>query len=493
MLQLFAQAQLLPSKTAIVEKEKAYSYQDLETKSSKVAFHLLKGKTDLYQARVAFMVSPGFDYVTVQWGIWKAGGIAVPLCITYPLPSLTYVIEDTKADILITGSEYHDLFKDYTPESKVIRFKLEEFNLPVNPSPLPEITTDRGAMILYTSGTTSLPKGVLTTHANIESQVSTLVQAWNWSTQDYTLCLLPLHHVHGIINVMSCALWSGATVEFLNPFDAKQVYEIFLQGKVNVFMAVPTIYFKLIAEFESRSEADKNEIRECMKRFRLMVSGSAALPVSVMESWQKISGHYLLERYGMTEIGMAISNPYQGERRAGFIGMPLPGVQVRLVDENHQEVSSDQPGEIQIKGPSVFKEYWGKPEATSKSFTSDGWFKTGDIAVIESGYFRILGRDSVDIIKSGGYKISALEIEEVLRKHPQVKDCSVVGVPNEEWGELVVAAIVPLGEPDTKELNSWMRGQMPAYKTPRTYLMLDELPRNAMGKVVKNELKKLFS
>lgn len=279
MLQLFAQAQLLPSKTAIVEKGKAYSYQELEIKSSKVAFHLLQGKTDLNQARVAFMVSPGFDYAAVQWGIWKAGGIAVPLCITYPLPSLTYVIEDTKADILITGSEYHELFKDYTPENKMIRFKLEEFNLPVNPSPLPEITTDRGAMILYTSGTTSLPKGVLTTHANIESQVSTLVDSWEWSAQDYTLCLLPLHHVHGIINVMSCALWSGATVEFLNPFDAKQVFEIFLQRKVNVFMAVPTIYFKLIAEFESRSDLEKTELHECMKRFRLMVSGSAALPV----------------------------------------------------------------------------------------------------------------------------------------------------------------------------------------------------------------------
>ncbi|MBC6368002.1 acyl-CoA synthetase [Algoriphagus sp. AK58] len=493
MLSLFTQAQLNPSKIAIIDSSGAYTFQDLSALSDRVAFYLLQGKTDLNQARVAFMVSPGIDYTSVQWGIWKAGGIAVPLCITYPLPSLSYVIEDTQAEIVIAGPEYEVILKDYAMEKKIHWLTLEKLKKPVSPGSLPEITNDRGAMILYTSGTTSLPKGVLTTHANIESQVSTLIQAWEWSNKDYTLCLLPLHHVHGIINVMSCALWAGATVHFLHPFDAKQVFDLFLEGKINVFMAVPTIYFKLISEFESRSESERNELHESMKRFRLMVSGSAALPVSVMESWQKISGHYLLERYGMTEIGMAISNPYDGERRAGYIGKLLSGVLARLVDEQNQELSTGQPGEIQIKGPSVFKEYWGKPEATVKSFTSDGWFKTGDIAVIEDGYYRILGRDSVDIIKSGGYKISALEIEEVLRKHPLIKDCGVVGVPDEEWGELVVAAIIPLGEIETKSLNQWMREQMPAYKTPRKYLILEELPRNAMGKVVKNDLKKLFA
>jgi malonyl-CoA/methylmalonyl-CoA synthetase len=493
MLRLVTQAYLNPSKTAIIDSTGAHSYQELLDRSDRIAAHLLERKEDLQQARVAFMVSPGLDYTAVQWGIWKAGGIAVPLCITYPLPSLTYVIEDTQADCVITGPEYEAILHEYVLEKQLRWLTLTDLQKAVAPKSLPEISSDRGAMILYTSGTTSLPKGVLSTHANIESQVSTLIEAWNWRAEDHTLCLLPLHHVHGIINVMSCALWAGATVHFLHPFDAKQVFELFLQGKINVFMAVPTIYFKLITEFESRSESEQSQLHECLKRFRLMVSGSAALPVSVMETWQKISGHYLLERYGMTEIGMAISNPYDGERRAGYIGKPLPGVLARLVDEQNQPVAPDQPGEIQIKGPSVFKEYWGKAEATAKSFTADGWFKTGDIAVIEEGYFRILGRDSVDIIKSGGYKISALEIEEVLRKHPMVSDCGVVGVPDEEWGELVVAAIVPLGEIDSKALNQWMREQMPAYKTPRKYLVVGELPRNAMGKVVKNDLKKLFS
>lgn len=493
MLHLFTQAHSLPDKTAIIDPSGSFTFQQLTEKSDQVASILLQGTSDLNQSRVAFMVSPGFDYVKIQWGIWKAGGIAVPLCITYPLPSLTYVLEDTKADILIVGPEYEEILKEYAVEKGIRMLTLQDLTQSISKNSFPKISKDRGAMILYTSGTTSLPKGVLTTHSNIESQISTLVEAWKWSSDDHTICLLPLHHVHGIINVVSSALWSGATVQFLHPFSAKEVFEVFQEGKVKVFMAVPTIYFKLISEFESYSNEAQNQLRDCMKQFRLMVSGSAALPVSVMEKWKETSGHYLLERYGMTEIGMAISNPYEGPRKAGYIGKPLPGVAVRLVDEQNNLVDSGQAGEIQIKGDSVFKEYWGKPEATVKSFTKDGWFKTGDIAIVEDEYYRILGRDSVDIIKSGGYKISALEIEEILRKHPAIKDCGVVGIPDEEWGELVSAALVTLEEVDIKALNHWMREQMPAYKTPRNYLILEDLPRNAMGKVVKNDLKKLFS
>jgi malonyl-CoA/methylmalonyl-CoA synthetase len=492
MERLFQQALLHPTKTALVDQKKSFSYGNLTDAATKIAAVLLDGKVDLNEARVAFMVSPGFEYVAVQWGIWMAGGIAVPLCITYPFPSLQYVIENTAAEIILTGAEYEEILSPYSEDPTRRLIRLSQGIPERKASPLPSIDPNRGAMILYTSGTTNLPKGVLTTHATIEAQISTLIDAWQWTSEDYTLCLLPLHHVHGIINVVSCALWAGATVEFIHPFDAKQVFEIFLEGKVNVFMAVPTIYFKLISQFESESNETKKALSTCLKEFRLMVSGSAALPVSVMEKWQQLSGHYLLERYGMTEIGMAISNPYEGDRKAGYIGKPLPGVQIRLVDEQNAPVQQGQPGEIQVKGPSVFKEYWGNPSATLKTFTTDGWFKTGDIAVIEEGYFRILGRDSVDIIKSGGYKISALEIEEILRTHPHISDCGVVGIPDEEWGELVAAAVIALEVIDAKELNTWMRERMPAYKTPRKYLMLGELPRNAMGKVVKNDLKKLF-
>jgi malonyl-CoA/methylmalonyl-CoA synthetase len=194
---------------------------------------------------------------------------------------------------------------------------------------------------------------------------------------------------------------------------------------------------------------------------------------------------------------MGISNPYIGERRAGHIGQPLKGVKVRLVDDTGKaiktSIGTEEAGEIQIKGATVFKEYWNKPQATQETFTEDGWFKTGDVAVVDNGYYRILGRNSVDIIKSGGYKISALEIEEILRTHPSISDCAVVGIADEEWGELVAAVLVLNTETiDLPTLNLWMREKMPAYKTPRKYHIIQELPRNAMGKVVKNDLKKYF-
>jgi malonyl-CoA/methylmalonyl-CoA synthetase len=491
MLTIIQNAVRFRNKRAIIDQSGTYTYQDLLTRSEMAAGCLLAENYDLNQSRVAFMVAPSMEYVAVQWGIWRAGGIAVPLCVTYPFPSLQYVLEDTQAEYVVVGPEFEEILSPYRnhPSTRFIPLS-DLFESP--PKNLPEIDTERGAMILYTSGTTNLPKGVLTTHNNIQAQITTLVEAWHWDSTDHTLSILPLHHVHGIINVTSCALWSGATLEYLPQFDAESVLEIFKKGDVNVFMSVPTIYYKLIAYYDSLPELQKGVITEKMKNFRLMVSGSAALPVSVMERWHEISGHYLLERYGMTEIGMAVSNPYHGERRAGFIGQALKGVEVRLCDEHDKVTPIDQPGEIQVRGKSVFGAYWGKPEATAKAFTTDGWFKTGDIAVVENGYFKILGRDSVDIIKSGGYKISALEIEEVLRTHPAIKDCGVVGIPDEEWGEKVVAALVTSSPLDGEELNQWMRKKMPAYKTPRKYLIVDDLPRNAMGKITKNELKKIF-
>ena len=488
------------AKTAIISNGQSYTYHNLWSASRHFANLLLENQKDLSEARVAFMVTPSFDYVAVQWAIWQAGGVAVPLCTSHPLASLQYVIEDTAAEIIVVSPQYEMLLKPFLNEKGIRLIVLEE-KIWANFQQIPEIPTDalpnieshRRAMILYTSGTTNLPKGVVTTHANIEAQISMLVEAWKWRTTDHILCILPLHHVHGIINVISCALWSGAVCEFLPEFSAEGVFNAFKRVKINVFMAVPTIYFKLIAYFESLAATDQIEISIIMKRFRLMVSGSAALPVSVMEKWEKISGHRLLERYGMTEIGMGISNPYNGIRRAGHIGMPLPGVDVRLVDDNNRVVNEGEAGEIQIRGTNVFLEYWQRPEATVATFTEDGWFKTGDVAITEGGYYKILGRNSIDIIKSGGYKISALEIEEVLRTHPFVEDCSVIGIENEEWGELVVAVLIAKDNAiDTAQINTWIRELMPSYKVPRQYKIVEELPRNAMGKATKNDLKKLF-
>jgi malonyl-CoA/methylmalonyl-CoA synthetase len=267
-----------------------------------------------------------------------------------------------------------------------------------------------------------------------------------------------------------------------------------MNGNLTLFMAVPTIYVKLIAAWANASPEEKERMSKACDKLRLMVSGSAALPVSVFEQWQAISGHTLLERYGMTEIGMALSNPLHGERRPGFVGIPLPGVVARLVDESGSDITTEgQPGEIQIKGPNVFLEYWGKPEATKAAFR-DGWFCTGDVAVIERGYYRVLGRSSVDIIKSGGYKISALEVEEVLRTHPAITECAVVGIEDSEWGELVcAAAIIRAGETlALSELRDWAKERLASYKVPARLRCLDKLPRNAMGKVTKPDVKMLF-
>jgi malonyl-CoA/methylmalonyl-CoA synthetase len=490
MLQIIENARQYTHHIAIVSDQKEHSFGVLLQESEQFAGLLLNHTADLAEARVAFMVSPGFDYVRVQWAIWQAGGVAVPLCVTHPFESLKYIIDDTEASVVVVSPQYESVLASYTA-SKNIRFMVLEATKTAQTVALPAIEASRKAMILYTSGTTNLPKGVVSTHTNLEAQISTLIAAWEWSSEDRTVCILPLHHVHGIVNVVSCALWAGACVEFMD-FVPKQLFEVFLIEKITVFMAVPTIYFKLIAYFETLPAAQQTALLAAMQKFRLMVSGSAALPVSVMEKWAHISGHRLLERYGMTEIGMALSNPYRGARLAGHVGVPLPNVKVRLVDEHHKFVVSGQPGEIQVKGPNVFQEYWHNPQATTDSFTTDGWFKTGDIAVWENNSYKILGRDSVDIIKSGGYKISALEIEEVLRTYPNVKDCGVVGIPNEEWGELVVAVLVTEGTIDETAIHTWIREKMPAYRVPRQYKIIPELPRNTMGKVTKNDLKKLF-
>lgn len=492
MIPFLSRATQFLERTALVSNEKEYTYQDLITESDKVAANLLVDKKDLSERRVAFIVPPSFEYTAIQWGIWKAGGIAVPLCVLHPLPSLRYVIEDTQAEILIIHPDYWDLLSPLSEELPINLIPLKDI-FKEEKTNLPDIELGRRAMILYTSGTTSKPQGVVTTHANIQAQITTLVNAWEWSKDDRILNILPLHHVHGIINVMSCALWSGACCEFLPKFEAKKVWKIFQSGRLNLFMAVPTIYFKLINFWENSSEEAKQEMSKACKGFRLMVSGSAALPVSVLEKWRKISGLTLLERYGMTEIGMGLSNPYRGERRPGHVGFPLPGVEMRIVNEHNELVKEGTAGEIQIKGASVFLEYWQKEEATRMAFTENGWFKTGDIALLNQGYYRILGRDSVDIIKSGGYKISALEIEEVLRMHPKIKECGVVGLPDEEWGEIVAASLILDAENiDYEQLSVWMKERLPSYKIPRKFIIQKDLPRNTLGKVTKNELKKLF-
>lgn len=481
------------AKTAIIDPTGHHSYETLLLTAQRIAGSLLGNHQDLSETRVAFLVPSGLDYVATQWGIWLAGGMAVPLCPAHPVPELEYVIENSEATILVGAGGLQEKLQPLATKRQLPLFSVETLKNGTG-KVLPPFSVQRKAMILYTSGTTSRPKGVVTTHAMISAQIQCLVEAWQWHPTDHILHVLPLHHVHGIINVLSCALWVGATCEMLPQFEEALVWEKFIKGPSTLFMAVPTIYSKLISHWQSASLKKQQQMSAAVAKFRLTVSGSAALPVSVFESWQAMTGQIFLERYGMTEIGMALSNPLLGERKPGFVGMPLPGVALRLVDEEGAPISAENtPGEIQVKGPCVFLEYWKKPEATQAAF-KEGWFCTGDTAVMEQGYYRILGRNSVDIIKSGGYKISALEIEEELRKHPAIEECAVVGVADEEWGERVSAAVVlHAGSAlSLEELRAWGKERLAAYKVPSNLLTVTSLPRNVMGKVTKPDVQKLF-
>jgi malonyl-CoA/methylmalonyl-CoA synthetase len=489
---LIGNAQRYGPRTAVVDAQGVFTYDDLLATSSRVASALLAGRDDLQEDRIAFLITPGFPWVAIQWGIWQAGGIAVPLPLNSARPELEYLIDDTRASALIFDTSSAALLQPIAAARGLTSFAYNQLPL-CTPGPLPRITSERRAMILYTSGTTSKPKGVVSTHANVAAQIQSLVEAWEWSADDRILLCLPLHHVHGIINVVGCALWSGAACEMLPRFDANLVWDRIAEGQLTLLMAVPTVYSKLIVAWDAASPARRAQLSQACRRLRLMVSGSAALPVSTLQRWQQISGHTLLERYGMTEIGMALSNPLYGKRVPGSVGMPLPGVEVRLVEEHGNPVAEGSPGGIEVRGPAVFVEYWAKPDATRDAFR-DGWFVTGDTAVVENGLYRILGRTNIDILKTGGHKVSALEIEEALRQHPAVAECGVVGIADPEWGERVAAALVLKdGETlDLPSLRSWARELLANHKLPSRLLVLDTLPRNAMGKVVKPALAALF-
>jgi malonyl-CoA/methylmalonyl-CoA synthetase len=480
-------------RTAITAVEGAFTYRALLDASGRVAGSLLALRDDLREARVAFLAPPGFPYVATQWGIWRAGGVAVPLATSHPPPELEYVIRDADAEILVADAELAPRLGAVRVPSGVRRLTTTEALAAHGRSPLPDIAETRRAMILYTSGTTGKPKGVVSTHANLQAQVTSLTAAWEWSADDRILLVLPLHHVHGIVNVLSCALWSGARCDMLRQFDPLETWARIARGDLTLFMAVPTIYHKLIAAWDAAPPERRGEWSAGCGRMRLMVSGSAALPVRTLERWREISGHTLLERYGMSEFAMALSNPLRGERRPGFVGTPLPGVEVRLVDEGGTPVGPGTPGELEVRGSGVFPEYWRRPDATAAAFRN-GWFRTGDVAVLENGSYRILGRSSVDIIKTGGYKISALEIEEVLRTHPAVADGAVVGVEDEEWGERVCAAVelVPGTQLSLPEVQAWAKQRLAPYKVPRALSVVQALPRNALGKVMKPEVAALF-
>ena len=482
-----------PNRIALIQADETCTYSALDNRVARCASGLLAGSTDLDEARVAFLLPASIDYVTVLHGVWRAGGIAIPLNVAAAESEWEHCLTSAGVTQVIATDNNRGSIQELCDRLSITLGTVSEV-LSDDLCSMPELSDERRAMIVFTSGTTSKPKGVVTTHGNIAAQISILVHAWEWQSEDVIPLFLPLHHVHGIINVLSCALWAGATVHLMPKLDINSLCDQVADDIYSLLMAVPTVYVKLIDHLKKLEEQEAQRVCEGFANMRLNVSGSAACPVEVFTQWQELTGQVLLERYGMTEIGMALSNPYRGERRAGYVGQPLPGVAIKLVDEADNVIEEESvSGEILVRSGTVFLEYWANPEATAASFT-DGWFRTGDIAVREEGYFRIMGRSSVDIIKSGGYKLSALEIEDKLLAHPDITEVAVLGVDDRTWGEVVAAAVVlKTGATlSVTALKEWCEDKLSGYKIPKKLLVLDTLPRNAMGKVVKPTLKTLF-
>lgn len=393
-------------------------------------------KGDVGGVSVALMADPGAEYVAGTLGVWAAGGVVVPLALSHPDHELKYVLGDARVQVVLATATYAHRLGPLAEAAGAKLIVIEWDAPPPNAASTgasdcaaaPEdgdawsrtvaeacerLGDDRGALVIYTSGTTGRPKGALHTHGSISAQVSSLCEAWEWDASDRILHCLPMHHIHGIVNACYCALSAGATVEFLPKFSPTSIWNRLIDGyegrapPLTLFMGVPTMYVRLLQAYDAYDEATQARCRAAASALRLAVSGSAACPVPLFERWEAVTGARLLERYGMSEIGMALSNPFAGgERRAGAVGVPLPGVEAVLVDfATGESCPPGTAGEIRIKGRNLFKEYLGRPKATADAYDEHGYFKTGDAAVIEDGYWRILGRESVDIIKSGGYKV----------------------------------------------------------------------------------------
>ncbi|KAK9908661.1 hypothetical protein WJX75_001158 [Coccomyxa subellipsoidea] len=491
-----------------------YSYGDLLGGSQRLARVIAEAAESggSGSPRVAIMAAPGRQYVEGTWGTWLAKGTAVPLCMSHPAGDIQYVLEDAKASVVLTTPDLADRMKPLTTATGAHLHVIGPESDDSLPQGLEESTADWSnkddALIVYTSGTTGRPKGALHTHGNLSAQISALVTSWEWGENDRILHTLPLHHVHGIINALHCAHAAGAAVEFLPKFSPGEVWETLMREEdpITVFMGVPTMYSYLLTHYASMAPHQQAAARKAAARLRLTVSGSAACPLPVMHRWHELSGQWLLERYGMTETNMMLSNPYRGERRPGSVGLPLPGVEVRAVSEDTEQPTEsgmavpsecpnavEGPGELRARGHNIFKEYINKPEATAEAFDEDGWFRTGDTAVLEGTppYWRILGRTSVDIIKSGGYKISALAVENALLTHERIRECAVLGLPDNSLGEAIAAVVACQDRPVTlEELQEWLSDRLPPYQIPRELKVVDSIPRNAMGKINKKELRR---
>jgi malonyl-CoA/methylmalonyl-CoA synthetase len=416
----------------------------------------------------------------------RIGAIYLPLNIDYTESELDYFVDDAEPVLAVCRPQSVDLFQRLGKGKIQVRTVADLFAAltEAEAAPVPRQPDDIAA-ILYTSGTTGKPKGAMLSHHNLVSNGETLIELWGFTPADRLIHALPIFHVHGLFVAVHCALFSGATMIFLPKFDAKTAID--LMATSTVLMGVPTFYMRLLAEPTFTKESAAN--------MRLFIAGSAPLSADTFRAFETRTGQRVLERYGMTETGMLTSNPYQGERRAGSVGQPLPNVELRITDEETGKVlPQGDIGLVEVRGPNIFKGYWRKPEKTASEFRADGFFITGDMGFIEpDGYVQLVGR-AKDLIITGGLNVYPAEVEAVLDDRPDIVESAVIGVPHGDLGEAVIAVVqAATSDFDKEVVRAALKQQLAGFKVPKEIIVLDVLPRNTMGKIQKKLLRERFA
>ncbi|UWQ58449.1 malonyl-CoA synthase [Leisingera caerulea] len=439
--------------------------------------------------RVAVQVQKTIQAIELYLGTVMAGGIFLPLNTAYTGPEVAYFVGDATPQVVVCDPARLEEISAISGAAEVLTLDA------AGQGTLRDLADGQGgfdpvarqaddlAAILYTSGTTGRSKGAMLSHANLASNSLTLRDTWRFTKDDVLIHALPIFHTHGLFVATNVALFSGAQVVFLPGFDADAILEA--MPSATALMGVPTFYTRLLA--------DARLTRERAANMRLFISGSAPLLVDTHEQWEARTGHRILERYGMTETNMSTSNPYEGERRAGTVGFPLPGVEARVIKDG-AEVAAGEIGVLEVRGPNVFQGYWQMPEKTAEELRPDGWFITGDMARIDAdGYVTIVGREK-DLIITGGFNVYPKEVESLIDDLPGVLESAVIGVPHPDFGEGVVAVVVPEGEGTSVEaITAALSGQLAKFKQPKEIILLDALPRNTMGKVQKKALREEYA
>jgi malonyl-CoA/methylmalonyl-CoA synthetase len=452
-----------------------YTFGEIDERSNRLA-RLLAARGLKRGDRLCVYLANCVETIDLFLACAKSGVIFVPINILYRDREISHILADAEPVALVSKMEFDSTAPIWNPVDltrEAASFSNERLQVAIG--------EDDPAGIIYTSGTTGTSKGAVLTHNNFAANAVSLLTAWKITSNDRFLLALPLFHVHALGNGLHCWLASGCRMRLLERFEHEKASQEFLDFQPTLFFGVPAIYVRLL-------DIPIEQAREIGARMRLFVSGSAPLPAHIFEEFRARFGHHILERYGMSETLMNIGNPYDGERRPGSVGLPMPGVSVRLLDEKGQLVADGETGEIYLKGANIFAGYWKRDEATRAAFL-DGYFRTGDLAVrVADGYYTLCGRRS-DLIISGGFNIYPRELEEFLEEQEEISEAAVAAVPDRVRGEVPVAYIVVNRAIDLAQLEARCREKLASFKVPRQFIVVDKLPRNALGKLQKHLLR----